>query len=83
MKKEEKPENNIQWVGKRTRLDKETGKPKVVARDMPEFVPDGNEIIKLPKPDSQMRFYHEEKDRLITLFPEDFKPIVDKGGKTK
>ncbi len=81
-KKTEAPANNIQWVGKREKLNKETGKRELVPVNAPPFINDSETRIKLPAPEVQAKgFFHEDADVIIALFPNDFKKPTDKSGK--
>lgn len=48
-KKETAPAPNIQWTGKRARLNKLTGKKEMVPRPASKFWIDGPDKIKLPE----------------------------------
>lgn len=81
-KKEENPPN-IQYVGKRLKLDKIKRKMRSVAKAVPAFVIDGTDKIKLPKGIEKGVYMQPElAARLFALRPKDFKTPVLKGGKT-
>lgn len=76
----EAPAADIVFVGKRRRLNKETGKYKLFPREAPPFIQDGADKIKLPEPEAQKDgFYHEDAARIIALFPDDYKIFKPKG----
>jgi hypothetical protein len=82
--KAEKPAANIQYVGKRQKLNKEKNKFVVVAKEAPAFIIDGPDKIKLPKGIEKGVYVKPEiADRLFTLRPNDFKKPVLKNGKSK
>lgn len=79
--KAEVPANNIQWVGKRWRANKETGEKEFVPIPAPAFVVDGGTKIVLPAGIENGAFITEAA-RALALFPNDFKrPLVLKGAK--
>lgn len=76
------PANNIQFVGKRERLNKKTGKPEKVPATASTQISDGETIIKLPSDKQQKEgFYSKHAARLFALYPDDYKKPVAKGGK--
>lgn len=80
-KKESKPENNIIFVGKREKLNKETGKFEPVARQAPQYIVDGAEKMNLPPPEEQAKGFYLEPDlaeRVKSLFPDDYKTPAKK-----
>lgn len=83
MKKKEKTADapNIQFVGKRQKLNKQSGKLETIKRAAPQFVIDAGEKIELPA-DIEKGAYlaPETAARLIELFPNEFKPVAGKGG---
>lgn len=83
-KKEEKPAINIQYVGRRQKLNKKKGKIETVAKEAPAFIIDGPDKIKLPKGIEKGVYLKPElADRLFALRPSDFKKPVLKNGKSK
>lgn len=85
--KRSKPEKQlaaIQFVGKRKRINKKTGKPVLVARAAPKFIIDGNTKINLPSADALAKGVlvdAEAVQKARELFPDDFKTPVKKGAK--
>lgn len=83
MTKQEKP-LKIQFVGKRREIDKRTGKEKLVLREAPERRVNGQKVFDLP-PDAEQKkgFTHPDAERLVQLYPNDFKKKLSKGRKVK
>lgn len=83
--KKESPPANIQFIGKRPRTDKETGKIKEVkieAAEVPRWRRDGPDVFRLPDGETQIAgFYHKDAGRLKRAFPHDFKTPTAKGEK--
>lgn len=80
-KKEETESNlpNIQFVGKRQKLNKLKGKIELVAKEVPAFVTDAGENIILPKGiEKGIYLAPETAQRLFALRPRDFKVPVTK-----
>jgi hypothetical protein len=78
--KEDVPEANVIFVGKRQKLNKESGKYETVAREAPAYITDGGKKIVLPESDAQRKgFYSDEAARLVELFPSDYKFLKAKG----
>lgn len=74
---------NIQYVGKRQKLDKEKLKMTHAAKQVPEFIMDGKTKIKLPEGIEHGIYLPEETAaRLFALRPDDFKTPVVKAQKT-
>jgi hypothetical protein len=78
-KKAEKP-NNVQWVGKRQKLDKETGKYETVPLPAPRVFRQKGMKIDLPE-GIENGAYVEEAETLKAAFPDYFKTPIEKGGK--
>lgn len=73
---------NIIFVGRRTRLNKETLLEETVLREAPAFLIDGGIRIALPLEAEQKRgFYSDEANRIIEAFPNDYKLFAEKGKK--
>lgn len=72
----------IQFVGKRRELDKRTGKQKLVIREAPTQLINGQRIFDLPSDEIQKKgFSHPDAERLLQLYPKDFKVKNPKGKK--
>lgn len=81
--KAEKPSPNIQYVGKREKLNKDTGKFETVAKEVPGFIVDGKTKINLPDGIEKGVYLEPEiVAQLLALRPADFKIPVAKDGKT-
>jgi hypothetical protein len=78
------PTAMIQFVGKRRRINKKTGKPVLVDREAPKFIIDGTTKINLPPVEQQkkgMVFDAAAVSKAKELFPDNFKTPVKKGKK--
>jgi hypothetical protein len=69
---------NIRYVGKRQLLNKKTLKMETVAKEVPAFIIDGADKIKLPKGIEKGIYMNPDTvARLFALRPDDFKtPIL-------
>jgi hypothetical protein len=81
-KKEKSEENalNIIYVGKRQKLNKDTGKYETVAKEVPAFIIDGPDKISLPEGiEKGIAVEPDLAARLFALRPDDFKIPTEKG----
>lgn len=72
----------IQFVGRRHETDKITGETKLVIREAPTRRKNGSRIFDLPSDTVQKKgFTHPDAEKLIQLYPKDFKIKTLKGRK--
>lgn len=75
---------NIQFVGKRKKINKTSLKSEIYPKEIPGFVVDGGEKIIIPVGIEKGVFMEPSiAARLIGLFPDDFKVPTSFGGKLK
>lgn len=73
---------NIIFVGKREKLNPETGKMELVSMDAPTEFNSANVNFKLPVGIENGAYLEEEKANILILtFPDLFKQFVEKGAK--
>jgi hypothetical protein len=74
----------ILFVGRRREIDKTTGETKLVIREAPTRRVNGAHVFDLPSDTDQKKgFTHPDAEKLLRLYPKDFKIKTPKGKKVK